>query len=105
MVFTGPLQLGVLYESMLSFHHAPQNITYIQPQGFFLPLVHLHIDKQCPHQNIIHDSSHHLYYPTVIPKMRGKQYIPAEPGSVAPCTTAPAIYQKKLSAKLIQDVS
>lgn len=31
--------------------------------------------------------------------------VPTESGSIVPCTTAPAIYHKKLSVKLIQDVS
>lgn len=39
-----------------------------------------------------------------VPKS-SRQVVPAEPGSVVPCTTAPAIYHKKLSVKLIQDVS
>lgn len=41
--------------------------------GYFLPLVHLHIEKQCPAQNIIHKSSLHLYQPTEMSKIQGRK--------------------------------
>jgi len=93
-------------EVTISFPNIPGNtITGARNVDTFSLLVHLHTEKQCPAQNTIHDPSQHLYQLTVMSQIQDRQAVPAELGSVVPCTTAPTIYHRKLSVKLIHNVS